>query len=74
MIEQVIVPLSADRDFQRVHGGEIRGRQVAGLVDLWKDDFFSTAVLRTPNAHSPLECSPLRIGELPGVLLFQPLE
>ena len=74
MVEQVIERLPGDRDPQRVHVREVRRRQVAGSVDLRKDDFPIRSASCSPSPNSAFKRPPLGIRKTPLVLLLEPSE
>jgi len=74
VIEQVGEGLAGDRDAQRVHAREVRGRQAAGIVDLRKHHFLARPLGAAPLTHAALEGPPLRLREPAGILLLEPAE
>lgn len=74
VIQQVVERLADDRDAQRVHVREVRRRQLARVVDLREHDRARRSVCAPPVVDSPLERSPLRVGELAGIPVLEPRE
>jgi hypothetical protein len=74
VIQQVLEWLAGDRHPQRVHDREIRGRQVARVVNLREHHLRPWPVRAPPVPDPSLERPPLRIGELPGMPVLQPRE
>ena len=74
VIDQVLERLALDRDRQRVHGGEVAGGQIAGVVDLLELDVLRRSVSRLPLADPALEGAPVRVVERTGVLGLEPVE
>jgi len=72
VIRQVRKRLAAESHAQRVHVGEVGGRQVAGMMDLRKHDLLPRTLRRPPEADPALESSPLAVRELPRGLALQP--
>lgn len=74
VVDHVVEPLAGDRDVQRVHVGEVGGREIAGVVDLAEHDGLPRAESRPPLPHATLERAAMRIEELPRTLAAQPVE
>jgi len=74
VVHQVIERLPADRNAQIVHAGEVRRRQVPGLMHLAEHDRPVRAERRPPLADAPLERPPLAGIESARVLGLEPLE
>jgi len=74
VIQQVVQRLAGDRDAQPVHVREVRGRQIARVVDLREHDRPRRSVRAAPVADSPLERPPLRVGKLLGIPILEPRE
>ncbi len=74
VIRQMLESLSEDGDFERVHAGEIRGRQVAGVMHLAEHDRAGQTGRRPPLQDAPLERAALALREPFGMLALQPIE
>jgi hypothetical protein len=74
VVDHVVEPLAGDRDGERVHVGEVGGREIAGRVDLAEHDGLPRAAGRPPLPHATLERAAVRIEELPRTLAAQPVE
>jgi hypothetical protein len=74
VIQQVVERLAIDGDSQRVHVGEVRRPQPAGLMHLGKHDRLMGAVQTTPVADATLEGPPLRVGKPTRMALLEPGE
>ena len=74
MIHQVLEAFSEDGDSQRVHAGEIRGRQVAGVMHLTEHHRPRHTRRDSPLPNAPLQRATLALGKLPGILLLKPVE
>ena len=74
VVHHVIEPLAGDGDVERVHVGEVGGREVAGRVNLAEHDGLPGAAGRSPLPHATLEGAAMRIEELPRMLAPQPVE
>ena len=74
VVHHVIELLAGDRDVQRVHVGEVGGREIAGVVDLAEHDGLPRPMRRPPLPHATLEGAAMRIEELARVLATQPIE
>jgi hypothetical protein len=74
VVHQVIERLPRDRDAQIVHAGEVRRREVPGLMHLAEHDRAVRPGQRPPLPHPPLEGSSVRIEELPRMFPPQPVE
>jgi hypothetical protein len=74
VVHQVIERLPGDRNAQIVHAGEVRRRQVPGLMHLAEHDRAVRPGQRPPLPHPPLEGPPLRIEERPRMFPPQPVE
>ena len=74
MVHHVIERLPGNGDVQRVHVGEVGGREVAGVVDLAEHDGLPRPVSRTPLPHAAFEGAAMRIEELTRMLAAQPVE
>ena len=74
VIRQMLESLSEDGDSQGVHVGEIRGRQVTGVVHLAKHDRASQTTRSPPLLDAPLKRAAVALGQLPGRLSLEPLE
>ena len=74
VIHEMVETLAEDRDGQRVHAGEIRGRQVAGVMHLAEHDRACRTRRGPPLLNATLEGAPLALGKLPGILLLEPVK
>jgi hypothetical protein len=74
VVDQVIERLTGDGDPERVHGGEVRRREIAGLVDLAEHDGLPRSVRRPPLPHTAFEGAAMGIEKLAGMRLSQPIE
>ena len=74
MVCQVGERRPGDGDAERIHAGEIRRGQIAGPVYLAKDRQFPRTVAGPPLPHPPFERAPVRIEELAGMALAEPVE
>lgn len=74
VIRQMLESFSQDGDFQRVHVGEIGGRQVAGVMHLAEHDRAAQTGRRPPLPNAPLERAALARCEVLGVFFPQPVE
>ena len=74
VVHQVIERLPRDRDAQIVHAGEVRRREVPGLMHLAEHDRAVRPGQRPPLPHPPLEGAAMRIEELARVVLAEPVE
>jgi hypothetical protein len=63
-----------DGDSQRVHAGEIRGRQVAGVVHLAEHDRARLTRRGPPALDATLERAPLALRQPPGMFLLEPVK
>jgi hypothetical protein len=71
---QVGERLAGQRHFQAVHVREIGGRQVSRMMDLSEHHRLVRALESPPRTDPSLEGSTLTVGELPPVLLLQPMK
>jgi len=74
VVHHVIESPAGDRDVQRVHVGEVGGREIAGVVDLAEHDGLLGPVGRPPLPHATFKSATVRIEELTRVLAPQPVE
>jgi hypothetical protein len=74
VVHQVIERLPRDRYAQIVHPGEVRRREVPGLMHLAEHDRAVGPGLCPPLPHPPFEGPSVRIEELPRVFPPQPVE
>ena len=74
VVHHVVEPPAGDRDVQRVHVGEVGGREVAGRVDLAEHDGLPRPVSRPPLPDAAFEGAAMRIEELTRMLAAQPVE
>jgi hypothetical protein len=63
-----------DGDSQGVHAGEIRGRQVAGVMHLAEHDRSRRTGRGPPLPDATLERAAVALGKLPGILFLEPVE
>jgi hypothetical protein len=61
--EEVLERSSADRDLERIHGDEVEGDHIAGVMDLGEVDFLLDALLELPPPDAPLQCAADRVGD-----------
>lgn len=61
-------------DSQGVHAGEIRGRQVAGVMHLAEHDWAAPAGRGSPLPDATLQRAALALGQLPWILVLEPIE
>ena len=74
VIRQMRERPAAERHAQRVHMGEVRGRQIAGMVDLGEHHLLPRPLRGPPETDLALQGPPLVVGELPCGLALQPAE
>jgi hypothetical protein len=74
VVHQVIERLPGNRNAQIVHAGEVRRREVPGLMHLAEHDRAVGPGQRPPLPHPPLKGPPVRIEELPRMFSPQPVE
>ena len=74
VVDHVIERLTGDRDVQRVHVGEVGRGEIAGVMHLSKDGELARSVAGPPLPNPTLEGASVRIEELAGMLLPQPVE
>jgi hypothetical protein len=74
VIDQVLEALAEDGDTQRVHAGEIRGRQVAGVMHLAEHDRPRLTRRGPPALNAALEGAALALGQPPGMFLLEPVK
>lgn len=74
VVHEVFERLSLDGDRQPVHGGEVRGRQITGVVHLLELDVASGTVSGLPLSDPALECASVGVVELTGMLGPDPRE
>ena len=74
VIHQMLEAFAEDGDSQRVHAGEVRGRQVAGVMHLAEHDGARLTRRGPPALDAPLEGAARALGKLPGILLQEPVE
>ncbi len=74
MVHQVIEPLTGDGNVQRVHGGEVGRREIAGVVDLAEDDGLAGSVGGPPLPHAAFKGATMRVEELARMFASQPVE
>jgi len=74
VIEHVLEALTQDSHSQRVHAGEVRGRQVAGVMHLAEHDRARLARRGPPVPDTPLKGAALAPRQPPGMLLDEPVE
>jgi hypothetical protein len=72
MEERVIELRSGDLDIERIHHGEVAGRDTTGVMLLWKGDGLVRAMSASPKPHTSLEGSAGRVEELSGEAILQP--
>jgi hypothetical protein len=72
VIRQVCERLAAERHSQRFHVGEVRGPQVARMMDLREHHLLPRPLGGPPETHLALKAAPLAVGELPCGLALQP--
>lgn len=68
VIRQMLEAFAEDGDSQGIHVGEIRGRQVAGVMHLAEHHRACLAERGAPLLDAPLERAALALGELAGIL------
>lgn len=74
VIRQMLESPTEEGDSQGVHAGEVRGRQIAGVMHLAEHDRAPQAGHGPPLPHASLERAALAIQKLSGMLLPQPVE
>jgi hypothetical protein len=74
VVDQVIERLPGDRDAEGIHVREIGGGEVAGLMHLSEDGEFAGSVARPPLPDAAFKRAAMRIEELAGVLLAEPVK
>jgi len=74
VIRQMRKRPAAERHPQRLHVGKVRGRQIAGMVDLREHHLLPRPLCGPPETNLPLKGPPLAVGELPCSLALQPAE
>jgi len=74
VIRQMLEVFSEDGDSQRVHAGEIRGRQVTGVMDLAEHNRARQTGRGPPLLDTSLERAAVALGQPPGMLLLEPVE
>jgi hypothetical protein len=74
VVHEVIERVPLNGHAQAAHGGEVRGRQVTGVVDLLELDVVCGAVRGLPLADPPLEGASVGVVELTGVIDLDPVE
>jgi hypothetical protein len=74
VVHQVLEGPSEERDLQRVHAGEVGGRQIAGEMHLAEHDLAWRAGGGSPLPHAPLEGASLAVSETFRQLLLEPVK
>lgn len=74
VICQMLESLAEDGDAQGVHAGEIRGRQVAGVMHLAEHDRAPSSGRGPPLPDAALERAAVARGQLTGMLALEPVE
>lgn len=74
VIRQMLEALAEDGDSQRAHVGEVRGRQVTGVMHLAEHDRTSSSGRGPPLPNAALERAAVALGQLTGMLALEPVE
>jgi len=74
VIRQMLESFSQNGDPQGAHVGEIRGRQVRGVMHLAEHHRASTTGHGAPLLDAPLERAAVALRKLPGKLALEPVE
>jgi hypothetical protein len=74
VIRQMLESLAEDGDSQGVHAGEIRGRQVTGVMHLAEHDRACRTGRGPPLLDATLERAAVALRQLPGTLALEPVE
>src|SRR5271163_3816059 len=74
VIHQMLEAFAKQGHSQRVHAGEIRGRQIAGVMHLAEHDCARLTRRGPPALDATLERAPLALRKPPRMLLLEPVK